>query len=175
MKQNFNEVSPEQISDNPFKLIGKDWMLITAGDLKSYNTMTASWGGLGHLWNKNVCFCFIRPQRYTYQFIQKYTYFSFSFFEEEYRSMLNLCGTKSGKNVNKAAETGLHPLTTSDEPVYFEEARLVIVSKKIYFCDIDPHNFLDPSIDSIYPQKDYHRMFIGEIKNCLKRVDRSQK
>jgi flavin reductase (DIM6/NTAB) family NADH-FMN oxidoreductase RutF len=169
MNQDFREILPDQITDNPFKLIGKDWMLITAGNLESYNTMTASWGGLGHLWEKNVCFCFIRPQRYTYQFIEKNPHFTLSFFEEPYRSVLNFCGTKSGKNVNKAKETGLHPVTNSDGLVYFEEAQLVIICKKIYFSDINPANFLDPFIASIYPDEDYHRMFIGEVKKCLKK------
>lgn len=93
MKNKFREIVPEEISESAFKLIGSDWMLITSGTKKSFNTMTASWGGLGVLWDKNVCLCFIRPQRYTYKFMEKYKFFTFSFFPERYRSVLDFVVT----------------------------------------------------------------------------------
>ncbi|MBI3600033.1 MAG: flavin reductase family protein [Nitrospinae bacterium] len=166
MAKIFKEIDPQQIKGNPFKLIGKDWMLITAGTPESFNTMTANWGGLGFLWNKNVCFCVVRPTRHTYNFIDKSGYFTLSFFEEKYREILNFCGSTSGKNVNKVAETGLTPVTGKDA-IYFEEARLVLECRKIYFHDINPKHFLYPEIDGFYPKKDYHRMYIGEIIRCL--------
>ena len=103
-------IEPNMIDRNVFQLIGSDWMLITAGTPESYNTMTASWGGMGVLWGKNVCFCFIRPTRHTYQFIEKADVFSLSFFEERYRGALEICGTKSGRDIDKAAATGLIPV-----------------------------------------------------------------
>lgn len=161
------KVKPEELTDNVFRLIGSDWMLITAGSPESYNTMTASWGGFGVLWNKNVCFCVIRPTRYTYEFAEKADSFTLSFFGEEYKKALEFCGTKSGRDVDKAAETGLTPIPGSlPETTCFAEARLVIECKKIYFQDLDPTKFLDPDIEKNYPQKDYHRMYIGEIVEC---------
>jgi flavin reductase (DIM6/NTAB) family NADH-FMN oxidoreductase RutF len=164
MQDNFKQIKPEEIGDNTFELIGKDWMLITAGAPGSYNTMTASWGGFGVLWNKNVCWCVIRPQRYTYEFTEKADTFTLSFFDENHRDALNICGSKSGRDIDKAAATGLTPVA-GDTPgtTTFAEARLVIECRKLYFQDIDPANFLDPAIDGNYPQKDYHRMYIGEI------------
>ena len=103
------EIKATEIKENAIKLIGKDWALITAGDESGYNTMTASWGGLGQLWNKDVCFIFIRPQRYTYEFIEKNELFTMSFYPEEYRKALSFCGTKSGRDYDKAKETGLTP------------------------------------------------------------------
>ena len=160
----FAEIKPEQITDNTFKLIGKDWMLITAGSPESYNTMTASWGGLGVLWNKDVCFCFVRPSRYTYDFMEKADSFTLSFFDEQYREALKLCGTKSGRDIDKAAATGLTPISgITAGTTCFSEASIVVECRKIYFQDLIPENFLDPSIEDSYNGSDYHRMYIGEI------------
>ncbi|HBU70463.1 MAG TPA: flavin reductase [Elusimicrobia bacterium] len=164
----FKEINPAELKDNVFKLIGADWMLIGAGNSKAYNMMTASWGGLGVLWNKNVCFCFIRPGRYTYDFMENSVGFGLSFFGEEYREALNYCGSHSGRSENKALKTGLTPVF-EDSKVYFEQARLVLLCDKLYFSDINPMNFIDKAIDANYPKKDYHRMYVGEIKKCLLR------
>ncbi len=157
------------MSCNPFRLIGKDWMLITAGDMNSWNTMTASWGGMGVLWSMNVCFAFVRPVRHTYGFMEKYDTFTLSFFEERYREALQFCGTKSGRDVDKAAETGLVPFSTPGNSVSFEQARMIIECRKIYFQDIDPEMFLDRNIEECYPDKDYHRLYIGKITGCFVR------
>ncbi|MGB9683280.1 MAG: flavin reductase family protein [bacterium] len=155
---------------NPFTLIGEDWMLITAGDINSFNMMTASWGGLGVLWRKDVAFCFIRPTRYTYNFINRGDFFTLSFFSEEYREALNICGSYSGREVDKVKLTGLTPIEDRDHnTVFFDEARLVFICKKIYYQDINPENFIDKGIGEHYPLKDYHRMFIGEILKALVR------
>ncbi len=169
MRTKFRKIAPEQITENVFKLIGKDWMLITAGNIESYNTMTASWGGLGVLWNKNICFCVIRPHRYTYGFVERMDHFTLSFFTPEDREKLSICGSCSGKDVNKAHAAGLTPLALGTSAVYFAEARLVLECRKIYFHDITPHNFLDVDIDMHYPEKDYHRLYIGEIMSCRTR------
>jgi flavin reductase (DIM6/NTAB) family NADH-FMN oxidoreductase RutF len=167
--RSFAIVSPEKITDNVFKLIGADWMLLTAGSLKAYNTMTASWGGLGVLWGKQVAWCVVRPQRHTFGFMENNPFFTMSFFDEKYRKALEFCGANSGKNVDKAKATGLTPLESDLTAVYFDEARLVLECRKLYFQDLDPHHFLDPGINDNYPLKDYHRMYIGEIVRCLKK------
>lgn len=162
----FEEAKLEMLRENPFKLIGTDWMLVTAGTPDSFNTMTASWGGMGVLWQKQVCFCFIRPTRYTYEFIERARYFTLSFFDERYRDVLNLCGSRSGRDTDKVKESGITPVK-EDGYVYFTEARLVLICKKLYYQDISPDHFVDPQIDSLYPAKDYHRMYVGEITTCL--------
>jgi flavin reductase (DIM6/NTAB) family NADH-FMN oxidoreductase RutF len=162
----FNEIRPELLTDNPFKLIGADWMLITAGTEGSFNTMTASWGGLGVLWERRVCFCFIRPTRYTYEFIERSETFTLSFFEERYRKALSYCGSHSGRDTDKIKEAGLTPVT-EEGFTHFAEARLVLACRKLYFQDISPDRFLDPAIEGMYPLKDYHRMYVGEIKKCM--------
>jgi len=165
----FRLIDPQMISDNPFRLIDKEWMLITAGKTESFNTMTASWGGFGVLWNKPVVFCFVRPVRYTYKFMEKSDYFTASFFGREYRKALNYCGKYSGRNVDKMKATGLTPKTSPKGSIYFDEARLVLECRKLYFSDLNPEHFVDPEIIRNYPEADYHRMYVGEITNCFSR------
>lgn len=164
----FNKFDPKVLNESVFKLIGSDWMLITAGNEGSYNSMTASWGGLGHLWNLDVCFCFIRPTRYTHGFMERSETFSICFFEEKYRKALDYCGSHSGKDVDKAKETGLTPVSGEKGTVYYDEARIVLLCEKIYYQDIIPGQFLDSGLESHYPIKDYHRMYIGKIIKALK-------
>jgi len=168
----FAEKNIREFSGTSFDRIGKGWMLITAGnaerDRANWNTMTASWGGLGVLWQKNVAFVFVRPSRHTFGFINKESLFTLSFFDEIHRAALNLCGSKSGRDTDKAAAAGLTPVFFSGGPaegaVSFKEARDIIICKKIYAQDIDPALFLDvQSIEECYHGKDYHRLFIGEI------------
>ncbi len=169
MRDEFHTIEPSDITDNVFKLVGSDWMLVSAGDLIDFNTMTASWGGAGVLWNKNVCWCVIRPVRHTYKLVEASDRFTLCFFAEEHRPALKYCGTHSGRDVDKMAATGLTPLTTESGGVYFEQARLVLECRKIYHQDLDPARFLDPSINREYPDKDYHRMYFGEIVRSLTR------
>lgn len=164
----FHEIRPADIGGNVFDQIGSRWMLVTAGDRRKFNTMTASWGGMGILWGRPVAFSFIRPQRYTYGFLQKNSFYTLSFYDEKYRDVLSLCGKKSGRDCDKVKEAGLTPVF-SDQSVYFDEADLVLICKKLYEQPMDPACFLDPSIERNYPDKDYHRIFVGEIAKVLAR------
>lgn len=165
----FVEIKPEAIEDNPFKLVGHDWMLIAAGTPKRFNMMTASWGGMGVLWDKNVAFCFVRPTRYTFEFMEDNETFTLSFFSDDYRRVLEYCGSHSGRHVNKVEKTGLSAVAGSIDTVYFEEARLVFECRKLYFADMNPSAFLAQTLTDIYPEKDYHRMYVGEIVKALAR------
>lgn len=167
----FKDFSINKITDNTFQLIGKQWMLITAGNEDSYNTMTASWGGFGYLWNFPVAYIFVRPQRHTYQFVENNSFFTLSFFDKEHKNKLTYCGSHSGKDYDKAKETGLIATQTSLGNIYFEQARLVMECKKVYVDDINPELFQDRLIQRNYPNKDYHRMYIAKIVNCLVKDD----
>lgn len=166
----FKIIKSTEIPGNAIQQIGYDWMLITAGDKDHFNTMTAAWGGLGFLWKEPTATIFIRPQRYTYEFTEKYDTFSLCFFDESQRDALKLCGTKSGRDIDKVKASGLTPKVSKKDNIYFEEASLVIECQKVYFDDINPDNFLDPRPDKNYPKKDYHRMYIGFITNCMLKV-----
>lgn len=163
-------ISPNEISQNPFELIDDDWFLLSAGDVDSFNTMTASWGGMGVLWNKPVVFCFVRPQRYTYKFMESNKLFTMSFFEDRYRDALSLCGKVSGRQTDKMKATGLKPFGSPEGSIFYEQAKLMIECRKLYFSDITPENFLVNGIDANYPKKDYHRMYIGEIISVFNNI-----
>lgn len=165
----FREISVEELKENPFTLINKDWMLITAGDESKHNTMTASWGGVGELWGHYVSTIYIRPQRYTLEFLEKEDYYSLCFFGPEYREALTFCGRNSGRDVDKDASTGLTPLFDQVAP-YYEQAKLVFLCRKLYRQNMEEGCFLDPTVFAKnYPQKDLHRMFIGEIVKVLEK------
>ncbi len=142
-----------------------DWLLLAAGDYSSgsYNAMTISWGSLGNMWNKPFVQVVVRPSRYTYQFMEKGDSFTLSAFSDEYRDALDLLGTKSGRDGDKIAESGLN-VTASNVVAApsFEEAELVIECQKIYFDDFNPNQFLAKYIDKMY-QQDFHRIYYGEI------------
>lgn len=165
----FVELDPLELQDNMFRRIGREWMLITAGKPEKFNTMTASWGGVGVLWNTNVTFSFVRPSRYTYGFMEKEKYYTLSFFGADCRRALQFCGSKSGRDVDKVAETGLTPVFDAPAP-YFAEAELVLVCRKLYTQDLDTDRLLDPALMANYKDGDVHRMYVGEITKVLQRV-----
>jgi len=164
---NFKEISPEVLRKNPFHLIGKEWMLITAGDEENVNTMTASWGGLGVMYGKNVAFIVIRPQRYTKEFIDREETFSLSFFDKTHRNTLDYLGSVSGRTENKIDKSGLTVVRTSDTP-YFNEASHVLICKKMFMQTLDGGSLLDNNLENTwYPNKDYHILYIAEITKAL--------
>lgn len=165
----FRTILPQEIFDNPFQLIGSDWGLVAAGNADGFNMMTVSWGGVGIMWNKPVAFTFIRPQRYTFEFLERDSFFTVSFFDEQYRPALSLCGTKSGRNTDKTAEAGLTPVFTEDGVPYFEEARLVFVCKKMYGQFLNEESVLDSAVLKHYDGDEYHKLYISEIVEVLSR------
>lgn len=170
---NYNElhkIDPREINQNPFTLIDDDWFLLSAGNVSTFNTMTASWGGMGILWNKPVVFCFVRPQRYTYKFMESNDFFTMSFFDESHRKALSLCGKVSGRQTDKMKATGLKPIESPKGSIFYEQAKLMLECRKLYYSDIIPDHFLVDEIDANYPKKDYHRMYIGEIISCFSNV-----
>ena len=166
----FKEIAIEELVFNPFQKISKEWMLITAGDEKKSNTMTASWGGLGIMWGKNIATAYIRPQRYTKEFVDANDTFTLSFLPEEYRQALKVCGSVSGKDVDdKWAEAGIHPYYI-DGTTAVEEADLIFVCKKQYHQLMLPECFDEKENDEKwYPSKDYHMMYMAEIVKVLKK------
>jgi flavin reductase (DIM6/NTAB) family NADH-FMN oxidoreductase RutF len=166
MDSKLKAINVKNLKGNIFQLLD-DWMLVTAGDQTNFNTMTASWGSFGMLWNKPIAICFIRPQRYTMNFITNNDSFTLSFFGPEHHKMLSFCGSHSGRDTDKIAKTGLNPLTTEKGNIYFSQASLVLECKKLYSDVINPDNFITKElIESMYPLSDFHRFFIGEITNC---------
>ena len=167
----FQSQDPYTLSDNLFQRIGRDWMLITAADeTGKWNTMTASWGMTGILWNKTVAVCFVRPQRYTDEFIRKTDRLTLSFFDEEMHAALAFCGKNSRRDVDKAAETGLIPHTLPSGSITFAQAHLVLECRKLYADVLKKDSLLETALLSHYPIDDFHHVYICEIENCLIRA-----
>ncbi len=170
----FKTIRPEAITDNPFKMIGKDWLLISAceksideeGKITTgrVNTMTASWGGVGFLWNKSVATIYLRPSRYTKEIIDSTDTFSLSVLpENKYKSALDYCGTHSGRDGDKFRPAKLDVDYINGTP-WIKQARLVIFCRKLYAQPFDPYSFTDEKIlNQNYKKDDFHTMYIGEI------------
>lgn len=157
-------------AENPFDLIGSQWMLITAGSRESFNTMTASWGGLGWLWNRPVAFIFVRPERYTHDFIEKSDRLTLSFYDEAYRKALQICGTKSGRNCDKVSEAGLSPAGIGEDAVTFSQARLSILGRKIFKAEMQECDFIDKSLLEHYGKAHggFHTVYVVEIEKVFR-------
>lgn len=159
-------ISIEHFLARPVNIFRNQWLLLTSGSLEAgdFNCMTISWGALGEVWNRPLAQVFVRPVRYTYQFMEKYPTFTLCVFPFEYHQTLNFLGSHSGRDENKLAASGLTPEKASlvDAPVY-AEAELAIECRKLYWQDLDPAHFLLPEIEKAYPNKDYHRIYFGEI------------
>lgn len=155
----------KDLSENFFETISKEWMLVTAGTEDKFNTMTASWGGIGFLWNKPVAFVFIRPERYTFEFIENNESLTLAFLGTENRSIYNLCGSKSGRDTDKIKATGLQPLTTASGNITFSQARLTLECRKLYRQPLTAEDFIDKSLaDKWYSERDgFHHLYVVEI------------
>ena len=157
------KIPVSQLVLDPITKIGKDWMLITAGnEARGYNTMTASWGHLGHIWGYDTSVIYVRPQRYTKQFVDREEKYTLCFFPG-YKKEMGYLGTKSGRDEDKVAAVGLTPVFGEDF-TYFAEASLVLVCRKLYQAPLKEEFFLDPAVvDSSYPNRDFHDMYVGQI------------
>jgi flavin reductase (DIM6/NTAB) family NADH-FMN oxidoreductase RutF len=169
----FEPIEWRSVKDNPSELVSEEWMLITPGTMKRWNTMTASWGGFGQLWGKDSAFVFVRPSRYTFVLMEESEGFTLSFLGEAGRKALEVCGAISGRDTDKAKAAGIKPRGFSaegvPERVGFEDARLVLSCRKAYSQDLDPERFIDPGIARNYPQGDVHRLYVGVIEGAWKR------
>lgn len=163
----FETRSPYDLPDNLFTRIGRDWMLVTAAKPDgTWNTMTASWGTAGILWNKPVAVCFVRPQRYTDEFIRATDRLTLSFFGDEMHDALKFCGAKSGRDTDKADATGLAPYLLPSGGVTFGQATLVLDCRRLYTDTLRADGFLDPALLANYTNGDFHHVYVCEIENC---------
>jgi flavin reductase (DIM6/NTAB) family NADH-FMN oxidoreductase RutF len=163
----YTTIKAEELNKNVFNMIGNEWMLVCAEKNDKFNAMTASWGGMGVLWRKNVAFIFVRPQRYTYEFLEKTDKMTLSFFGEEYREALRICGTKSGRDCNKIAEAGLTPFSVNDGCTAFKEANIIMECTKMYAGALLEENIVDPAVMNEYKNGDFHKMYVVSIDRIL--------
>lgn len=168
----FKEISIKDLTATFSSLIGENYALITVGDKNNMNMMTASWGTMGIMWNKNVVNMVVRPSRYTYEYMVNNECFTLNFLEEGNQEIYSFCGTKSGRDYDKVKETGLIPIEVSDSCFAFDKSKYVFVCKKLYSQPMDLNCFNSTKVgNQLYPNNDIHVQFIAEIekiyiKNC---------
>jgi len=162
----FKEIKPEEIARDPFTLIGQDWLLVTAAKEGKVNTMTASWGGVGIMWGKKVVTIYLRPTRYTKEFVDAGERFTLSVLPESFKKQLGYLGSVSGRDEDKIAKAGLTVTGEADKP-YFAEAKLAIVCRKLYAQELKQECFIDKECDEKWYKNDYHTMYIAEIEQVL--------
>ena len=165
------EVSVKELNINPMDMIAHRWMLISAGDEKASNTMTASWGGLGSLWGHGgglpVSTIYVRPQRYTKKFIDEQEYYTISFYPAEFKDKLGYLGSHSGRDEDKVAKVGMKTVIDGNG-IWYEGAELVMVCRKLYRAPLVEEGFFDKAIvEDSYPNRDFHDMYVGEIVRVL--------
>lgn len=167
---NHHEIDINDLSIDPF-LDLKNWAVLTSGNKESYNSMVIAWGGFGILWRKNVAFAFVRENRYTFEFIEKYDEFTISFYDKSYLEQLKVYGTKSGRDTNKEELTKFDAINI-DGAISYNQADLIIVCKKVYQAKLDPSNYIGSAAIDFYKTNDdgtRHHMYIGEIIKILKK------
>lgn len=163
--EGFAKISPEDIQGNAIKMIGKGWMLITAGNSEKFNMMTASWGGFGVLYNKPVAICFINPARYTYGIMENNDTYTLTFYSEDYRKALEYCGSKSGRDEDKVKGSGLTPVGTENGAMAFKEAKIIIECRKLVSQSISLDAINNTQEREKRAMQPMHKMYIGEILN----------
>lgn len=165
----FKEIPVKSVQLNPFDL-KSEWMLISAAkaDGKA-NSMTASWGGFGIMWNKEVAFVVIRPQRYTKEFVDTAESFSLSFFDKSYLPELSYLGKVSGRDEDKMSKTKLTLVENQPIP-FFNEAKRVLIVRKLFVQQLEQSSFLEKEIvPNWYPDKDFHYLYFVEIQKVLEK------
>ena len=145
----------------------KKWALLTAGNKESFNTMTVSWGGMGTIWGKPVATVYVRTSRYTHEFMDREDYFTVSFYPEEYKKVLGVLGSKSGRDMDKMKDSGL-TAKMLQQSVTFKEAEITLVCKKLFMQRLEPSNITDPDSAKFYKNDAPHDMYIGEIVDIVK-------
>ena len=170
----FREIAVSELNIHPCTAIAKEWMLITAGNEdRGYNTMTASWGHIGSIWGHGgglpTSVIFIRPQRFTKEFVDREDYYTLTFFDPQYKKALGYLGSHSGRDSDKITEAGLTPVFLEGTTA-FAEASLVLVCRKLYRAPLVEEGFLDREVlEDCYPERDLHDMYIGQITKVFVR------
>lgn len=165
----FEKKDLQELSCNPFTMIGKEWYLLTAGTPEHFNTMTCSWGAMGEIWGAPSFHCVVRTNRHTLQYLDENELFTVTFFDAGYKPTLQYCGSHSGRNCDKAKETGLQPVLL-DGTTTFAQARRVLICRKRYTAMLQKEGFVQPETYEKWYQTDpMHREFVGEILACYER------
>jgi len=168
----FKKIEATELTDNVFKLVGQDYTVITAGSDSLHNSMTASYGGWGQLFELPVTWCFLNASRYTLEVIKKEQTYTMSYFPERYKEQVLFFGSKSGRNSEKMKENILTYVETPAGNITYKEARLIIECKLLSITETDPKDFYSEKGKTFVEKgmkdgngKEFHKLVFGEITN----------
>jgi flavin reductase (DIM6/NTAB) family NADH-FMN oxidoreductase RutF len=168
----FKKIEPTELTDNVFKLVGQDYTVITAGTDSAFNSMTASWGGWGQLFEVPVTWCFLNASRYTLEFIKKEQTYTMTYFPEQFKEQVIAFGSKSGRNSDKMKETALTHVKTPSNNITYKEAKLIIECKLVEITETNPKDFYSEKGKDFVEKgmkdgngKEYHKLVFGDITN----------
>ncbi|HEY3446403.1 MAG TPA: flavin reductase family protein [Myxococcales bacterium] len=162
-----HEIDLRDVYLRPFQTLDEDWAILVGGRDKP-NPMTVSWGGFGTLWNRPVVTVYVRPTRHTYGLLNSHPEFTLNFLPEAHHAALEVCGKLSGRDTDKWAAAKLTREASLCVGVpRVAEARLSFECKVLAQFDFDPTRFGDPAILGLYPQKDFHRAYVGHVVKAL--------
>ena len=172
------EISYKDLSVNPMTMFGEEWLALAAGTENGANAMTIAWGHLGSLWERDThanrlptAIVYVRPGRYTKEFMDRESVFTLSLFDEDRKKALGYLGSHSGRDGDKFSASGITPVF-EEGTVYCKEAKMVFICRKLYQSSLKEEGFVDKGlIDFNYPLRDFHEMYIGEIIKVLVRDD----
>ena len=150
--------------------------IVSAGTKESHNSCVIGWGLLGVAWSKPLFIVYVKPDRYTYQFMEKSDYFTVSFIKKSLYKKFRIYGNKSGRDINKEEESGAQIQFLDNGGITFKEAEEVYVCKMMAKIQLEDKN-LSPEIIEFYDKastlfkqtKQPHGVFIGEIIGHYKR------
>lgn len=168
------EIAYGDLRINPMTMFGDEWLALAAGNEGGWNAMTVAWGHLGAIWGRPgrpgslpTAVVYVRPSRYTKEFMDREGQFTLSLFGPERRKALAAIGSRSGRDGDKCAEAGLSPVFDGGT-VYLDGAKLVLVCWKLYQAPLAAEGFVEPGLlDANYPERDLHEMYVGEITRVL--------
>lgn len=158
----------KDLNVNAFSLFNDDWALLTAGTQEHFNTMAISWGSLGTLWSRPAATIYVKPVRYTHDFMESSEYFTLSFFPGNFHRDMAYLGSHSGRDGDKLSNTALTPVTVGNT-VAFEEAHTVLLCRKIYAQDLELSQIPDFAVSDYYTEEAPHTMYVGEVIDIIKK------
>ncbi len=154
-----------------FRKFSEQWAIVSAGSIDDYNCMTLSWGMLGNVWEHPgaAVTIYVRPDRYTFEFMEKNDYFVISFLPEENRKDAEILGTLSGRDGDKMAKTSLTPLAL-EKGVGFAQSELTFVCRKVFSQQFDVNCVPEKWREGVYSRYEPHYMYIGYIEDAFGEV-----
>ena len=156
----------DELTLRSYRAWRREWFLLTAGDYAAgeYNCMTTAWGAIGSMWDRPLAAVAVKPTRHTFAFLERYPTFTLCHFPRSFQKKLLYLGSKSGRDLNKIADSGLTPIASSRvaAPGY-AEADLVLECETVYSDDYKPERFKREALRDSLRSERPHRIFFGEI------------